>query len=153
MIDNSELNELYQSIIIEHSKRPRNFGHIECSYHTIGKNPSCGDEVNLYIKTDDNKSRIEDIKFNGEGCALSIASASLMTQLVKGKTLIDSKDIINSFINFIVNNETLDEKYKLLHIFDGVKNFPLRVKCVLLSWRALEKFNSQIKCNQKCNQV
>lgn len=145
MIDDSELNDLYQSLVLEHSRKPRNFGKIECTCHTPGKNPSCGDEVHLYVKADDRKSIIEDIKFIGEGCALCIASTSLMTQAIKGKSVVESKETVDSFINFIVNNITLDEKHEPLHIFNGVKNFPLRVKCVLLGWRALEKSLLEIK--------
>lgn len=141
--DEEELNHLYQSLVLEHSKKPKNYGEIECSCHTKGKNPSCGDEINLYVKS--NNSHIEEIKFTGEGCALCIASTSLMTQMTKNKSLIESEQTVNDFINFIVNNSDLAEKYEPLHIFQGVKNFPLRVKCVLLGWRALEKSISQAK--------
>ena len=146
MIDNDdELNELYQSLVFEHSKKPRNFGILECSCHTKGKNPSCGDEVDLYVKTDVSRTIVEDIKFTGEGCALCIASASLMTQAIKGKNIITATNTVQDFINFIVEDNTLDEEYEPLHIFNGVKNFPLRVKCVLLGWRALEKSINKIK--------
>lgn len=146
MIDNDdELNELYQSLVFEHSKKPRNFGAIECSCHTKGKNPSCGDEIDLYVKTDVNQSIIEDIKFTGEGCALCIASTSLMTQAIKGKDIITATNTVQNFIHFIVEDNTLNEEYEPLHIFSGVKNFPLRVKCVLLGWRALEKSINKIK--------
>lgn len=138
MLDKEELDDLYQSLVLEHSKRPRNFGAIKCSCHTKGKNPSCGDEINIYliIGKDNN---VEEIKFDGQGCALSIASASLMTQTVKGKNVEDAKLIIDNFINFIKEDVSLEEKYEPLHIFGGVKNFPLRVKCVLLGWRAFEQ--------------
>jgi nitrogen fixation NifU-like protein len=143
--DNDELNELYQSLVFEHSKKPRNFGTIECSCHTKGKNPSCGDEINLYVKSDTNQSVIDDIKFTGEGCALCIASTSLMTQAIKGKDLKKATKITEDFIKFITEDATLEEEYEPLHIFSGVKNFPLRVKCVLLGWRALEKSINKIK--------
>jgi nitrogen fixation NifU-like protein len=148
MIDSDdELNDLYQSLVLEHSKRPRNFGAIECSCHTKGKNPSCGDTVDLYVKANENQSSIEEIKFTGEGCALCIASTSLMTQATKGKNLFETEKMVQDFISFIVDDNELSEIYEPLHIFQGVKNFPLRVKCVLLGWRALEKSISQIKGN------
>ncbi len=146
MNDDDELNELYQSLVLEHSKNPRNFGKIEYAcHHTKGKNPSCGDEINLYVKSEKNNSLINEIKFTGQGCALCIASTSLMTQITKNKTLAESEKIANDFINFIVNDVELSEDYEPLHIFKGVKNFPLRVKCVLLGWRALEKSILEIK--------
>ena len=146
-MDYEELNELYQTLVLEHSKKPRNFGTIECSCHTKGKNHSCGDEIDLYVKPDSSNTIVEDVKFKGEGCALCIASTSMMTQAIKGKSIDYSKEILNSFINFIINEENLDDKYEPLHIFQGVKNFPLRVKCVLLGWRALEKSLLDIKAN------
>ncbi len=145
MIDNEELNELYQTLVLEHSKRPRNFGTLECSCQTKGKNPSCGDEINLFIKPNSEKNIIEDVKFNGEGCALCIASTSLMTQAIKGNSIEVSEKLLTEFIEFITEDKELNEKYEPLHIFQGVKNFPLRVKCVLLGWRALEKSISAIK--------
>lgn len=145
MIDNEELNELYQTLVLEHSKRPRNFGTLECSCHSKGKNPSCGDEVNLFIKPNPEKTVIEDVKFNGEGCALCIASTSLMTQAIKGNSIEECEKLLNEFISFITEEKELNEKYEPLHIFQGVKNFPLRVKCVLLGWRALEKSISIIR--------
>jgi len=143
--DENELNALYQSLVFEHSKKPRNFGKIECSCHTKGKNPSCGDEIDLYVKPNASQSIIEDIKFTGEGCALCIASTSLMTQIIKGKEIDKSILIVNDFIKFIIEDDLLEEDYEPLHIFNGVKNFPLRVKCVLLGWRALEKSINKIK--------
>lgn len=143
--DDDELNDLYQSLVFEHSKKPRNFGTLECSCHTKGKNPSCGDEIDLYVKTNANQSLIEDIKFTGEGCALCIASTSLMTQAIKGKDIITATNTVQNFITFIVEDNSLAGEYEPLHIFNGVKNFPLRVKCVLLGWRALEKSINKIK--------
>jgi nitrogen fixation NifU-like protein len=145
-MDNEELNELYQTLVFEHSKKPRNFGEIECSCHTKGKNPSCGDEIDLFVKTNEEKTTINEIKFTGQGCALCIASTSMMTQAVKGKSLLNSEIAVKEFINFIIEEDhILDEKYEPLHIFKGVKNFPLRVKCVLLGWRALEKSIQKVK--------
>lgn len=130
------IEDLYQSMILEHSKHPRNFGILNCSCFSKGKNPSCGDELILFIDKED--EQIKDIKFEGKGCAISMASSSLMTQAVKGKTIIEAKEMLKDFVEFIVNNKDLDNKYEPLHIFDGVKKFPLRVKCVLLAWRTME---------------
>ena len=130
------IEDLYQSMILEHSKHPRNFGALSCSCFSKGKNPSCGDELTLFIDKD--KYQIKDIKFEGQGCAISIASSSLMTQAVKGKTVAEAKIILNSFIDFIIDDKELDDKHEPLHIFSGVKRFPLRVKCVLLAWRTME---------------
>jgi len=145
MIDNEELDELYQTLVLEHSRRPRNFGKLECSCHTKGKNPSCGDEIDLFVKTNSTNDKIEDIKFTGQGCALCIASTSMMTQKIKGKAISESNVIIQDFIKFITENKEIGEDYEPLQIFQGVKNFPLRVKCVLLGWRALEKNINDIK--------
>lgn len=132
------LDELYESLILEHSRKPRNFGKITCSCHSQkGKNPSCGDQLELFLLIENDI--VQDVKFEGEGCALSISSASLMTQAIKGKTVIEAKKILYQFIHFINESEDLDEEYEPLHIYKNVNNFPLRVKCVLLPWRTLEK--------------
>lgn len=132
------LDELYENLVLEHSRKPRNFGKLTCNCHSQkGKNPSCGDQLELFI--DVNNNLIKDVKFEGEGCALSISSASLMTQAIKNKNVDDVKKLLNQFILFINENKELDEDYEPLHIYKNVHNFPLRVKCVLLPWRTLEK--------------
>lgn len=138
-MDKELIQELYQSLIREHSKKPRNFGILcPCSCHHKGKNPSCGDELELYILTD-KENIITDIKFTGDGCALFLSSTSLMTQLIKGKNINEAIKILEDFIAFIIEDDIiLNEDYAPLHIFDNIKNFPLRVKCVLLPWRTLE---------------
>lgn len=140
-----ELNELYQTLVLEHSKRPRNFGKIECSCYAKGKNPSCGDEIDLYLKPNSSNDIVEDLKFTGEGCALCIASTSLMTQKIKNKSVIEAKEIVQEFISFIINETKLSNKNEPLGIFNSLKNFPLRIKCVLLGWRALEKLLNDLK--------
>jgi nitrogen fixation protein NifU and related proteins len=130
------IEELYQSMILEHSKHPRNFGILNCSCFSKGKNPSCGDELTLFIDKD--SQEIKDIKFEGKGCAISMASSSLMTQAVKGKSILEAKELLKDFVDFILDDKELDDKYEPLHIFAGVKRFPLRVKCVLLAWRTME---------------
>ena len=135
-MDKELIDELYGTMILEHSKNPRNFGTLSCSCQAKGKNPSCGDELILFVEKKENK--IFDIKFTGQGCALSVASASLMTQAIKGKDFIYVSQILNKFVNFITKNDELSDEYEPLHIFSGVKRFPLRVKCALLPWRTLQ---------------
>ena len=130
------IDELYQSMILDHSKSPRNFGKLSCNCKSKGKNPSCGDEITLFIDKDNYK--INNIKFEGKGCAISMASSSMMTQAVKGKTVVEAQELLNDFIDFIIEDKELPEKHEPLHIFSGLKRFPLRVKCVLLSWRTME---------------
>lgn len=132
------LDELYESLVLDHSRKPRNFGKLTCTCQSQkGKNPSCGDQLELFLMTENDL--IKEVKFEGEGCALCMSSASLMTQAIKGQSLLEVRKLLNQFISFINNNEDLDEDYEPLHIFRNVHNFPLRVKCVLLPWRTLEK--------------
>ncbi len=133
-MDNSELDELYQTMVLEHSKKPKNFGTIENSLYAKGKNPSCGDEIDLYMQIED--EHIKDIKFKGQGCALCIASTSIFTDLIKGKEVEKANETIEEFVNFITKEK--DIHIEKLKIFDGIKKFPLRVKCVLLGWRTAE---------------
>lgn len=142
-MDKELIDELYQSLILDHSRHPRNFGTLQCIHHAKGKNPSCGDNLELFLEINE-KNIVENIKFKGEGCALSMSSASLMTQAIKGKSLNEVKKLLNQFIEFIIDDEkTLDEQYEPLHIYSSVHNFPLRVKCVLLPWRTLEHVINQ----------
>ena len=137
------LKELYQEIILDHGKNPRNLGKFEnFNKDAKGHNPLCGDKVHLFLKLDDNK-KIQDISFEGEGCAISMASASIMTDLMKGKSENEVKEIISKFLDMIkekddINTDLLkdDEKTKLMSL-GGVKNYPMRVKCATLSWHAL----------------
>ena len=138
-----DLKELYQDIILDHGKSPRNFG--ECkgySHKGKGYNPLCGDQVEVYLKLND-KKKIEDLKFEGSGCAISIASTSIMTESVKGKSFDEVKEIINAFLDMIRNTSEIqsnhldeDQKTKLMSL-SGVKQFPMRVKCATLSWHTL----------------
>ena len=137
------LKELYPEIILDHGKNPRNLGKFEnFNKDAKGHNPLCGDKVHLFLKLDENK-KVNDISFEGEGCAISMASASIMTDLMKGKSEKEAKEIIEKFLDMIkekddVNSELLkeDEKIKLMSL-GGVKNYPMRVKCATLSWHAL----------------
>ena len=137
------LKELYQEIILDHGKNPRNLGSIgKFNRDAKGHNPLCGDKVHIYLKLDE-KKKIEDISFEGSGCAISMASASIMTDLFKGKEEIEVKEIINDFLEMIKEKPELssqklqdDEKTKLMCL-SGVKQYPMRVKCATLSWHTL----------------
>ena len=137
------LKELYQEIILEHGKNPRNIGKTEnFNKDAKGHNPLCGDSVHVFLKLD-NKNKVEDISFEGSGCAISMASASIMTDLVKGKEENEVKEIIKDFLGMIKINPNLksknlndDEKTKLMCL-SGVKQYPMRVKCATLSWHTL----------------
>ena len=138
-----DLKQLYQDIILEHGKSPRNFGKIQGYNHNAkGYNPLCGDKVHVYLKLD-NKKKVEGLSFEGEGCAISLASASIMTELVKGKSFNQTKDIMEGFLNMIKNNSEItsenlndDQKIKLMSL-SGVKQYPMRVKCATLAWHTL----------------
>ena len=137
------LKELYQEIILDHGKNPRNLRKTEnFNKDAKGHNPLCGDKVHVYLKLNENK-KVEDISFEGQGCAISMASASIMTDLVKGKEEHEVKEIVNDFLDMIkekdhLNNNILheDEKTKLMCL-SGVKQYPMRVKCATLSWHTL----------------
>jgi len=138
-----DLKELYQDIILEHGKSPRNFG--KCAKHNHeakGHNPLCGDQVKIYLRLNKEKT-VEQLTFEGSGCAISIASTSIMTELVKGKSFSVAKSIIDEFLNMIKNGSkiktkelTEDQKTKIMSL-SGVKQYPMRVKCATLSWHTL----------------
>jgi len=138
-----DIKQLYQDIILEHGKSPRNLGKCEGYNHDAkGHNPLCGDKVHVYLKLDIEK-KVEDLTFEGEGCAISLASASIMTELLKGKSFGETTEIKNSFLNMIKNTSKIelnsldeDSKTKLMSL-SGVKKFPMRVKCATLSWHTL----------------
>ena len=137
------LKELYQEIILEHGKNPRNLGKTEnFNKDAKGNNPLCGDNVHIYLKLNDQR-KVEDISFEGSGCAISMASASIMTDLIKGKSDNEAKEIIEDFLGMIKENPELktnllkdDDKTKLMCL-SGVKQYPMRVKCATLSWHTL----------------
>ena len=140
---NELLKELYQEIILDHGREPRNFGECE-NYNKSadGHNPLCGDKVHVYLKLDKRK-KVEGLTFEGEGCAISLASASIMTELVKGKYFDEVKEIMNAFLDMITNTSKIqsnhldeDQKTKLMSL-SGVKQFPMRVKCATLAWHTL----------------
>ena len=137
---NSELEELYQSVILDHSKRPRNFGEIaDGAVHVHGDNPSCGDEIDLSVKFGA-EGAVEDAKFKGMGCAISQASASLMTMKLKGKSDTEAREMLRAFHD-LVTMEVAEPPRMLgdLRLLQGVRKFPQRVKCAMLAWRAFEQ--------------
>ncbi len=138
-----DLKDLYQQLILDHGKNPRNLGKFEnFNKDAKGHNPLCGDKVHVYLKLDENK-KISDIKFEGEGCAISMASASIMTELMKNKEEPEVKELIDDFLKMIKDSPELsskiiseDEKTKLMSL-SGVKKYPMRVKCATLAWHTL----------------
>ncbi len=153
------LKELYQEIILDHGKNPRNLRRTEnFNKDAKGHNPLCGDKVHIYLKLNENK-KIEDISFEGQGCAISMASASIMTDLVKGKEEHEVKEIVSDFLDMIKEKDELsnnilhkDDKTKLMCL-SGVKQYPMRVKCATLSWHTLTSAinNSQEEINTESN--
>lgn len=142
-----DIRELYQEIILEHSKRPRNHG--PCpgeTAHAHAENPSCGDEVSVHVKvvlTPDEK--VEAITFTGQGCALSQASASLMTTKIKGKSLPEAMATVKTFHAMMTGGQVTEEQLDGLgdaQVLQGAAQFPQRVKCVTLAWHALDQIFS-----------
>ena len=137
------LKELYQEIILDHGKNPRNLRKTEnFNKDAKGHNPLCGDKVHIFLKLNENK-KIEDVSFEGSGCAISMASASIMTDLVKEKEEKEAKNLIKDFLEMIKEKPELvtkslseDEKTKLMSL-SGVKQYPMRVKCATLAWHTL----------------
>jgi nitrogen fixation protein NifU and related proteins len=137
---NTELEELYQAVILDHSRRPRNFGPMEGEATRVhGDNPSCGDEIHLAVKFRPDGG-VEDIKFSGQGCAISQASASLMTLKLKGRARAEAESLLHSFHD-LVTTDVADPPKQLgdLRLLQGVRKFPQRVKCAMLAWRAFEQ--------------
>ncbi len=135
----SELNELYQEVILDHNKNPRNFREIEnATNQADGHNPLCGDALKVYLNIENDT--VTDVAFKGSGCAISKASASMMTQAVKGKTKAEAETLFNEFRAMVmgeINVETDENSLGKLKIFAGVLEFPARVKCASLSWHTV----------------
>jgi nitrogen fixation NifU-like protein len=137
---NPELEELYQEVILDHSRHPRNFGRLaDAAVRVHGDNPACGDEIDLDMKFGADGS-LQDIKFSGHGCAISQASASMMTAKLKGKTRTAAMEMLRAFRD-LVTGESDDSLSILgdLRMMRGVRKFPQRVKCAMLAWRALDE--------------
>jgi len=135
-----ELKELYQEIILDHGKNPRNKGKCdEFNKNAKAHNPLCGDKVHIYLKLNKEK-KVENLSFEGEGCAISLASASILTDIIKGKDFITAKKITNEFLSMIkdktsISTDSLNEDQKTtIMSLSGVKQFPMRVKCATMVW-------------------
>lgn len=134
----SDVSELYQSVILDHNRAPRNFRTMEPFDRTAeGYNPLCGDQLTVWLKLDGDI--ISDVSFQGSGCAISKASASLMTTIVKGKTIAEAEQYFEGFRQMITGQgEVHADLPRRLAVFAGVREFPSRVKCATLSWHALK---------------
>lgn len=129
----SDLNDLYQQVIIDHGRKPRNFGKLANANHIKeGYNPLCGDKLTVYLREENNQ--IIEAQFEGEGCAISMASASLMTEALKNKTLAEAEILFGAFHELLTNDGDEDEKLGKLLVLAGVKEYPMRVKCATLCW-------------------
>ncbi len=134
-----DLRQLYQETILDHGRRPRNFGAMDDATHQAdGYNPLCGDKVHLYLKVNDGV--VEELKFEGQGCAISTSSASLMTEALRGRSVEEARDLFARVHAMLTGKQLDDEAGKLgkLAVFEGVKQYPLRVKCATLAWHTLE---------------
>ena len=135
-----ELRELYQSVILDHNKRPRNFGAPEdANHHAEGHNPLCGDQLTVHVTLED--GLVKDVGFEGQGCAISKASASLMTEAVKGMPAAEAEKLFEAFHALVTSDprsEPDDSALGKLAVFGGVREFPMRVKCATLCWHTLK---------------
>lgn len=143
---NDELRELYQQVILDHSRKPRNYGplHGEDCRHVHGDNPSCGDEIDVFVRLAE--GRLSEVKFTGQGCAISQASASLMTLKTKGKTTAEASAMAKTFRGIVTGEDRdlpAEDALGDLQLLEGVQHFPQRVKCAMLAWRALEQALTQ----------
>lgn len=131
------LRELYQEMIVDHGKRPRNFGKLSNANHCqAGHNPLCGDKLTLFILERD--GNVEEICFEGNGCAISVASASLMTEAVKGKSIEEINQLFDLFHHLVTEGREPEVNMGKLAVFSGVAEFPVRVKCATLAWHTLK---------------
>ena len=137
----SDLRELYQEIILDHSRHPRHFGRLaEANRTAEGFNPLCGDKVKIDLVVDPN-SRIADVAFDGKGCAISVASASLMSEMLKGRTVEEAVQLMAGFLELVKGGSTQElsaDDLENLEVMAGVSAFPMRVKCATLAWHAMK---------------
>ncbi len=141
----SDLRELYQEVILDHSKHPRNFGHIDpANRDAKGHNPLCGDQLHIWVQVED--GRITDVSFEGRGCAISVASASMMTDMLKGRTEKEADEVFQRFHAVVTGEEDIGEDadeeadggLDKLRVLAGVRDYPMRVKCATLAWHTLK---------------
>lgn len=134
----AELRDLYQEVILEHSKAPRNFRRLDEGQHAEGFNPLCGDRFTVFLKLENDV--VTDVSFQGSGCAISKASASMMTQAVKGRSKEEAERLFEVFHKLVTTGESNGDRAELgkLEVFSGVSEFPVRVKCATLAWHTLK---------------
>ena len=135
----SDLRELYQELILDHARKPRNYRALEDARSADGHNPVCGDQVRVFVKLD--KDVVQEVSFQGQGCAISTASASLMTQSLKGKTVAEATELFRTFRELVTgerDDEEARQKVGKLAVLLGVRAFPVRVKCATLPWHTLQ---------------
>ena len=146
-ISKEEMMEIYKQVIIENTKEKEHKKEIE-GIEKEGVNPSCGDELKIFVKMNEDNTIIEEISFTGRGCAISEASANIMAEILKGKTKEEAKKIITTFFDMIKLNETDDEKLMETlgdaYAFKNISYMPSRVKCAFLSWKTLEKILEEL---------
>ncbi len=146
-ISKEEMMDIYKQVIIENTKEKENKKEIE-GISKEGVNPSCGDELKIYVKMNEDNSIIQEISFTGRGCAISEASANIMSEILKGKTKEEAKKIITTFFDMIKLNETNDEKLMEIlgdaYAFKNISYMPARVKCAFLGWKTLEKILEEL---------
>ena len=136
-----DLRDLYQEVILDHGKNPRNFRHpSDCNRMAECDNPLCGDRLTVYLRIGGN-GRVEDVAFEGRGCAISMASASMMTEIVQGKTEQEARALFDRFHDFVTGRDAIEAAYnddlEKLVVLSGVKQFPMRVKCATLAWHTM----------------
>jgi nitrogen fixation NifU-like protein len=133
----SALKELYQEVILDHSRHPRHYGALDDASHKAeGYNPLCGDRVTVYLKLGED-GRVADIRFEGKGCAISQASASMMTDMLKGRTQEDAEKLMEGFLHLVKGEEAQglsEDDRETLDVMSGISEFPMRVKCATLAW-------------------
>lgn len=134
----SSLDDLYRRVIMDHYQKPRNVGEIEDADATIQlKNPTCGDQIQLQMRVENGK--IKDAKFKGEGCSISMSSASMMTEAVKGKSVEEALNLADRFSKMLLGENVETEDFDDIEALQGVCKFPARIKCATLAWKAMEK--------------
>ena len=135
----SDLRQLYQEIIVDHTRSPRNFGELDhMTHHADGYNPLCGDQLKLFLMVDED-NRITEVRFVGTGCSISTASASMMTEAIKGKTFAECDALFENFHHMVTDESPHDtQALGKLAVFAGVRDYPARVKCATLAWHTLE---------------
>ena len=133
-----DITDLYQEIILDHSKNPQNFGILDKYTCTAeGNNPLCGDSVTVYVNIENNV--ISDVSYRARGCAISVASASIMSKIIKGKTIEEVDILFDKFHRLCMGEDIEDDEIEMLKVLSGVSKFPTRVKCATMSWHAIKE--------------